>query len=101
MQSINKWIHKTLSPTTYVCHVAFQDKLSSKFPVITILKTDSKSIAENRLLNRLKFKNHGPYLHMVLLLKIQICNGCIFYFPFTRTIAQTDRHTDRHKDGQS
>ena len=56
----------------------------------------------NRLLNRLKYKTPGAHLHKArssiikisTLLQLQF----LFYFPFTRIVAQTDRLTDRETD---
>ena len=74
MQSINEWIHTNLSPTTYFCNVKFQANLSSRFSVNAILRVDSKSIAKNRLFNRLKYKTPGAHIYMVRSFIIKISN---------------------------
>ena len=58
------------SPTTYICNAKFQGNLASSFSEIDILGTDSKSIAENRLFSRLKYKTPNAHLHMAISLII-------------------------------
>ena len=57
-------LFNALSPTTYFCHVKFHGSLTGRYSVIVILRPDSNSIAENRLLNRLKYKSAVAHLHM-------------------------------------
>ena len=93
MQSINQLIHKTLSPATYFCHVNFQGNLADKFSVITNFRANSKSIAENRSLNRLKYKTPGAHLHIARIFHSQ---EWLHRQTDRRTDSQTDsRRTDR------
>ena len=71
VQSIIQWIHTTLSPTTCFCHVKYQGNLTSTFYVNY---TRFKTIAENRLRNRLKYNTPGAHLHRARGFIIEISN---------------------------
>ena len=97
MQSINQWIHKILSLTTYFCRVKLQGDMASKLSVITILRIDSKWILNNRLLNRLKCKTPSPHIHIAKSSVIKILNLQQFQlvlFSIHKMVAHPNRQTD-------